>query len=207
MTLFEKLLSIQQQMKAPKSKKNTFGNYYYRSAEDILEAFKPYSDKHKVVLIISDAVELIGNRHYIKATATLHDVETCEEIETTAYARESESKKGMDESQITGVASSYARKYALNALFLLDDTKDADTDEHKAECNERARENCDQGGRISTKEIKELRDYFLQEGLEERKVLEKYKVRSIQELTPGKKEAILNPSYLAYFKQECSRGK
>jgi hypothetical protein len=124
-----KLVEIQAELKAPKNQRNTFGKYNYRSAEDILEAVKPLLKKHDAKIILSDKPILVGDWHYIEATAKF----VCgDEIEVvTAYAREPLNKKGMDESQITGTASSYARKYALNGLLLIDDTKDADTDEYK----------------------------------------------------------------------------
>lgn len=131
MNIYEKLSEIQNELKAPKGQYNKFGNYKYRSCEDILEAVKPICKKNKTTLIISDELQNIGDRYYIKATATLYDTEKEESISNTAYAREEESKKGMDGSQITGTASSYARKYALNGLFNIDDTKDADTNEYK----------------------------------------------------------------------------
>lgn len=130
MNLKEKLLKIQTELKAPKGQFNSFGGYKYRSCEDILEAVKPLLKDNKVVLTITDTVDNIGERFYIKAAAVLTDTESDESIINTAYARECEEKKGQDCSQITGTASSYARKYALNGLFLIDDTKDADTDEH-----------------------------------------------------------------------------
>lgn len=130
MNLKEKLLIIQTELKAPKGQFNSFGGYKYRSCEDILEAVKPLLAENKVILTITDTVDNIGERFYIKAAAVLTDTESDESIINTAYARESDDKKGMDGSQITGTASSYARKYALNGLFLIDDTKDADTDEH-----------------------------------------------------------------------------
>ena len=117
-------------MKAPKNLYNSFGKYKYRNAEGILEAFKPYEKEYNVMLTLTDDVVMIGTRIYVKATALLSDCESEAYIQVSAFARESEEKKGMDESQITGTASSYARKYALNGLFLLDDTKDADTDEY-----------------------------------------------------------------------------
>ena len=126
----EKLLNIQQELKAPKGQYNSFGKYKYRSCEDILEAVKPILAKYKTVLSISDEVLMVGERFYIKATATLSDAESDETISNTALAREEVEKKGQDASQITGTASSYARKYCLNGLFLIDDTKDADTDEY-----------------------------------------------------------------------------
>lgn len=123
-TLQQKLIEIQAELKAPKSQYNKFGGYNYRNCEDILEAVKPLCAKHEIVPLLSDEIVMIGDRFYIKATAKVTDGK--DEIATTAYARESKDKKGMDESQITGSASSYARKYALNGLFCIDDTKDAD---------------------------------------------------------------------------------
>ena len=131
MELFKKLIEVQKELKAPKNQRNTFGNYNYRSCEDILEALKPVLAAHDATVFISDKVVVKENCWaYIESTATFVDIETGESISTTAFAREAENKKGMDPSQITGSASSYARKYALNGLFLIDDTKDADTDEH-----------------------------------------------------------------------------
>lgn len=128
MNIYEKLLEIQNELKAPKSQYNKFGKYYYRNCEDILEAVKPLCKKHKVVLIITDDIESNSERYYVKATAKLVDVEKENSvISVNAYAREEENKKGMDGSQVTGSSSSYARKYALNGLFNIDDTKDSDT--------------------------------------------------------------------------------
>lgn len=126
----EKLLNIQQELKCNKGQYNSFGKYKYRSCEDILESVKPLLKTNKCVLTLNDELEYIGERYYIKATAIITDVETGEAISNVAYAREEETKKGMDGSQITGTSSSYARKYALNGLFAIDDTKDADTDEY-----------------------------------------------------------------------------
>lgn len=132
MSDFLKRISMaQNDLKAPKSQYNSFGKYNYRSCEDILEAAKPICRRHNIMLKLSDKVVQVGDRHYIEATATLYDIDSDAYIESTASAREADSKKGMDESQVTGTASSYARKYALNGLFNIDDTKDADTDEHK----------------------------------------------------------------------------
>lgn len=123
-----KLLEIQQRLKAPKGQYNKFGKYKYRSCEDILEAVKPILKEVGCTLTLSDEIVEKGGRFYVMATAWLRGEDTDER--TTGYARESESKAGMDASQITGTASSYARKYALNGLFCIDDTKDADTDEY-----------------------------------------------------------------------------
>ena len=127
-SIFVTLQSIQQSLVAPKGQYNSFGKYSYRSAEDILEALKPILQEHDAVLILQDGIVQIGDRYYVEATATLYAVG--ETIGTTAYAREDDSKKGMDGSQVTGAASSYARKYALNGLFMIDDNKDPDTDEY-----------------------------------------------------------------------------
>lgn len=129
--IYKKLLDIQTELKAPKGQYNSFGKYKYRSCEDILEAVKPICKEHKATLYLSDSIENVGDRYYIKAIATLYDIDDGSFTQNTAYAREEETKKGMDGSQITGTASSYARKYALNGLFCIDDTKDADTDEYK----------------------------------------------------------------------------
>lgn len=131
MSVYEKLSKVQSELKAPKGQYNSFGKYKYRSCEDILEAVKPLNAKHGVVLTVGDEVVEISNRFYVKATAVFVDIESGEKVINTALAREDDSKKGMDGSQITGTASSYARKYCLNGLFCIDDTKDADTDEYR----------------------------------------------------------------------------
>ena len=128
LALQESLVAIQSKLKAPKNQFNSFGKYHYRSAEDILEAVKPLLAEHNIVLNMSDRIELIGARYYIVSTAKVIKGE--EEIISEGRAREDESKKGMDGAQVTGTSSSYARKYALNGLFCIDDTKDADTDEY-----------------------------------------------------------------------------
>lgn len=129
MSIHQKLLKVQLKLKAPKGQYNKFGKFNYRSAEDILEAVKPLNAEQGLLLTLTDEPIFIGDWHYIKATATITDGESSHTV--TAYARESEHKKGMDHSQITGTASSYARKYALNGLYLIDDTKDADTDQYQ----------------------------------------------------------------------------
>lgn len=127
LSLREKLLVIQTELKAPKSQFNKFGNYAYRSCEDILEALKPLLKETRTVVTIGDKIEVVGNRYYVKASVWLTDLDSDKTIDINAYAREEETKKGMDGSQITGAASSYARKYALNGLFGIDDSKDSDT--------------------------------------------------------------------------------
>ena len=131
LTLHEKLMHIQHELKAPKNLRNNFGGYNYRNAESILEALKPLLVKYGATVTITDTIEDIGGRIYVKATAIIHDStsEGWEKVE--AYAREAETKKGMDDAQVTGATSSYARKYALNGLFLLDDTQDVDTEAYQ----------------------------------------------------------------------------
>ena len=136
MEIYKKLSSIQVELKATKDLYNSFGKYSYRSAESILEAMKPLLEKYKVALVINDDIVLIGDRYYVKATAKLIDGETGESVEATAFAREDESKKGQDLSQLTGSTSSYARKYAMNGLLAIDDNKDADdTNKHGKDNN------------------------------------------------------------------------
>ena len=126
MNVYEKLIAIQSELKAPKSQYNNFGKYAYRNCEDILESLKPLLKEHKSTIYISDEIVTVLERFYVKATVTFIDAETGEKIINTAYAREEEGKKGMDGSQVTGSSSSYARKYALNGMFAIDDTKDSD---------------------------------------------------------------------------------
>lgn len=127
MTTYEKLATIQQELKAPKNQFNKFGNYYYRNCEDILEAVKPLLAKYKATVLLTDSIVEFGGKNYIEAQAQFIDIESEVIIATYAFAREEDNKKGFDSSQLTGSSSTYARKYALNGLLLIDDTKDADT--------------------------------------------------------------------------------
>ena len=130
--VYKKLLAVQAELKAPKNKKNTFGNYMYRSCEDILEALKPILKEHNAIVLLSDEIKVSECLWtYIVSTATFIDCETGESVRVNAMAREEKKKKGMDPSQSTGTASSYARKYALNGLFLIDDAVDPDSDSHQ----------------------------------------------------------------------------
>ena len=131
LTLQEKLMHIQHELKAPKNLRNNFGGYNYRNAESILEALKPLLVKYGATVTITDTIEDIGGRIYVKATASFYGADSSAPVEVTAYAREAETKKGMDDAQVTGATSSYARKYALNGLFLLDDTQDVDTEAYQ----------------------------------------------------------------------------
>lgn len=129
LSFYEKLSALITELKAPKGQRNNFGKYNYRSAEDILEAVKPLANKYGLVPMLTDEIVQVGDRYYVKAKAVITDGINTEKA--SGFAREPETKKGMDESQITGTASSYARKYAMNGLYQIDDTKDADTDEYK----------------------------------------------------------------------------
>lgn len=180
--IYKKLNQIQIKLKAPKSQFNKFGNYKYRNCEDILEALKPLLNEFKTVISLKDEIIFIEGRFYVKATVTLIDSETGEAFSTSAFAREEETKKGQDGSQITGSSSSYARKYALNGLFAIDDTKDSDsTNTH---------------GKDETKTDEEKKQAFLnsKEGMIERlkeslssdklsKVLGAYNVNELWEMT------------------------
>ena len=177
MNIKEKLVKIQSELKAPKGQFNKFGNYAYRSCEDILTAFKPLGVKYNVALYISDNIKLIGDRYYVEATATLLDSESDETIDVSAYAREEENKKGQDSSQTTGSTSSYARKYALNGLFAIDDTKDSDaTNTHgvepKTEVKTKAKAD-------PTKIV----DYFDSIGVKESELLAHVGIKSVNEFT------------------------
>ena len=147
MEFWEKLVAIQSDLKAPKGQKNTFGGYRYRSCEDILEAVKPLLARESLVLNISDEIVEIGGRVYVKATAFITDGKNSQT--STAFAREADSKKGMDPSQVTGASSSYARKYALNGLFCIDDTKDPDTDEFSKQTSRTSKKDKDMPDEIS----------------------------------------------------------
>ena len=166
-------MQIQSELKAPKGQYNSFGKYKYRSCEDILEAVKPLCVKYGVILTLSDEIVQVGERYYIKATANLSK-EGCSDVSVTAYAREALDKKGMDDSQITGTASSYARKYALNGLFCIDDTKDADTDEYVKKTKAGAK------GDTSDKEAwrKKVIEAAKAKGIDMKEVAKDYKLNS-----------------------------
>lgn len=179
MNVYEKLLAVQTELKAPKGQTNSFGKYKYRSCEDILEAVKPLLKKYKAAIVISDDLILIGDRFYVEAIATFYDVENEASVKNTAFARESENKKGMDDSQVTGATSSYARKYALNGLLLIDDTKDADTDEFRNQQKDKEERKFDKDtekmkkSTISEKDQQTLRGVCEQKGLKVEQVFTK----------------------------------
>ena len=187
MNIHEKLLHVQQKLKAPKNQYNKFGDFHYRSCEDIQEALKPLLAEVKAVLLTGDEVVQIGSRFYIKATAVFRDTESPEQIINTAYAREGEEKPKMDVAQVTGSSSSYARKYALNGLFCIDDTKDPDTRNNEAPASQ-PKGNKQQGSRTQPKklnkaELDRLKSEAARTGTELSKVCERYLVNTIEELT------------------------
>lgn len=175
----KELINIQHKLKAPKGRKNSFGNYNYRSCEDILEAVKPLLAEEECTLTLSDDMVAIGERIYVKAVATIRKGD--ESVTVTAYAREAETKKGMDDSQITGTASSYARKYALNGLFLIDDTKDADTDEYANQT--KAGENIEEDRPINKTEVKTLTQLSESYKVNTADICKRYKVNKLEDLS------------------------
>lgn len=198
MTIHEKMMKIQTTLKAPKNLFNSFGNYKYRNAEGILEAVKPLLAENKLSMYISDDVQAVNDRVYVKATVSIFDIETGESVMATASAREALNKKGMDDSQITGTASSYARKYALNGIFLLDDTKDADTDENQKERTARANKQTDdnnaeaiRGMKISKIKQDTLLSLCDEMAFDINKILASYHHKSISEITEGEYQYIV----------------
>lgn len=183
MSLREKLKNIQTEVKAPKNLYNSYGNYNYRNAESICEAVKPYLSLENVSLILTDDIIAVGDRFYVKATARLLDNESDESLEVTALARESETKKGQDVSQITGTASSYARKYALNGLFLLDDTKDADTDEYQKQQAQQTQQTQQEVKKITSQQMGQLKIEMLRTGATEKYLCDFYKLDSINNMS------------------------
>ena len=185
--VYMKLVEVQSKLKAPKSQFNKFGNYAYRNCEDILEALKPLLNEVRAIINISDDVVLVGERYYIKATVKFICAESGEVIEASAMAREEENKKGMDSSQLTGSTSSYARKYALNGLFAIDDTKDSDTtNTHNKEQNKVSNNEI-----ISEAQVKRL--FVLAKGKDTDKVkgvVDKYGFKTSKDITKDKYNSI-----------------
>lgn len=189
----ERLAFVQKTLKAPKGNYNSFGKYKYRSAEDILEAVKPLCADNDLILTLSDEIVTVGTRFYVKATATIQGAIYDGSTSCTAFAREPESKKGMDESQVTGTASSYARKYALNGLFLIDDTKDADTDEYQRQTAPQSSPK-KEPEQITAEQAKAL-DGLIKGDLREKQIgwiHQHYNVKSLNELTPEAYTSLVN---------------
>ena len=185
MTILEKLQTIQTTLKAPKNLWNSFGKYKYRNAESIQEALKPLLDDTRTALTIEDEIVPVGHRFYVKATCRLYDLDTDEQVIITAYAREAEEKAGMDPAQITGAASSYARKYALNGMFLLDDTKDPDTDELKIEADakaEKQKKQPDPKSSVGEEMKKELIQLTFKAGVETKTICEQAGVKDLKDI-------------------------
>lgn len=205
-TIFQKLARIQKDLKAPKSQYNSFSSYYYRNCEDILEALKPLLDKDTII-IVNDEIVQVGDRYYVKATATITDGQG--EIHNTAYARESLDKKGMDDSQITGATSSYARKYALNGLLAIDDAKDADSHDNRPKNQPQPAQRANPAPKppttqpgptpqapkaypASEKQLKYMATLCTETGIDREKLKEEYKVTSAKELTSSQASQIIN---------------
>nr|DAG11344.1 MAG TPA: ERF superfamily protein [Caudoviricetes sp.] len=208
MNIYEKLGIIQSKLKAPKGQYNSFGKYKYRSCEDILEAVKPLLAETKTVLSVTDRMEVVGGRIYVRAEAHLSDCEDADEITTVAYAREEESKKGMDSSQVTGAASSYARKYALNGLFCIDDNKDSDSTNtgEKEKVSGRKAEPAKETEMISseaTMSIKNIIDKYPEAKLLEQ-IKARFKVNDIKSLTKEKGQKCLK-MLIDYDKQHTEK--
>lgn len=195
MNLKEKLTQIQVKLKAPKNLRNTFGNYNYRNCESILEAVKPFLDEYKVCLTVEDDIKVVGDRFYVKSIATLFDNESDEKISNIAFARESLDKKGMDASQVTGATSSYARKYSLNGLFLLDDTADTESTEFKTEAETKKKKQIKEESKemmndltkkktISQNEALTLEHMCEADSINPEYINSSYKVSNFMELTP-----------------------
>lgn len=208
MNVYEKLQAVQAGLKAPKNQYNKFGDYYYRNCEDIQEAAKPLLKEVKAALVVGDELVLIGDRYYIKATARFIDCESTDQVENTAYARESLDKKGMDSSQVTGSTSSYARKYALNGLFCIDDVKDADNQDNtdkkpaggqkqnsrsgkKQTAGPAASSGLDSEGekaaaeKIDQAKLAVIKKELERTGLEDKVVLNLFKVKRLEDITNG----------------------
>jgi hypothetical protein len=193
LSIYGKLSKIQTELKAPKGQTNAFGKYKYRSCEDIMEALKPHLAENNLAIILSDELVNIGDRYYIKASATLTNGK--EEIINTAYAREEESKKGMDSSQVTGASASYARKYALNGLLAIDDTKDSDTTNTHGKATPQTPQEATEASVtkdnplanefIGEDEINALQGEFKRTGIHEPVILKEYNLELLSEMRMG----------------------
>lgn len=207
MNIYEKLGIIQSKLKAPKGQYNSFGKYKYRSCEDILEAVKPLLAETKTVLSVTDRMEVVGDRIYVRAEAHLKDCEGLGEIVTVAYAREEESKKGMDSSQVTGAASSYARKYALNGLFCIDDNKDSDSTNAGEKVPGKKAEPAKETEMISSEtimSIKNIIDKYPEAKLADQ-IKTRFKVNDIKSLNKEKGQKCLK-MLIDYDKQHTEKG-
>lgn len=205
MTLKEKLMHIQEELKAPKNLHNNFGGYNYRNAESILEALKPLLVKYGATVTITDMIVQVGDRIYVNSTATIYDADGDAKLSVEAYAREAETKKGMDDAQVTGATSSYARKYALNGLFLLDDTEDVDSEAYQAQAKpepqkaqpkkapakkaEPKKEELKDVPPLTEEELLFLSQRYSGENLE--KLLDYFKIEDISQIEPAAGRALI----------------
>lgn len=185
-----RVTELQNELKAPKNLYNSFGKYKYRNLESICEAVKPLLTKYGMTMTISDEMRQIGTLNYIFATATLSDIDTTESVSVTGCARESYDKKGMDGSQVTGAASSYARKYAVNGLLLIDDTKDPDSDEYKKQQESDRQDEADQkkydenlAEKISISDAVTVKNLIVRYNINEEKLLKQYEIAQISDMT------------------------
>lgn len=184
MTIYEKLLTLQQKLKAPKGQYSDFGGYYYRSCEDITEAAKPLLEEVKAVLLLTDEIVTVGGRIYVKAVAKLLDAESDGVVEVNGYAREAESRPKFDVAQLTGTASSYARKYALNGLFALDDAKDADAlpPAEKPAGSQKPANNAKPAEKVTSHQLGQLQALAKQKGVAVDSIVAGYKLNSLQDM-------------------------
>lgn len=193
MGIQQKLSNVQTTLNAPKNQYNAFGKYNYRNCEDILEALKPHLKDNGLTIKFDDFIEMVGDRFYVKSVVTLTDIETGEVVQNAAYAREEESKKGMDGSQVTGASSSYARKYALNGMFCIDDNKDSDSTNKHGKDKEDTAPAINNG--INDKQIKRLYAIASKAGYDAEsikgKVKKKYN-KEIKELTKAEYDHVCN---------------
>lgn len=184
MNIYQKLAAIQQALKAPKAQFNSFGKYYYRSCEDIVEAVKPLCNEHKALLQLTDDVREVGDKVYVMATARLIDLEQDGSIESYGFAREADTKAGMDAAQITGSCSSYARKYALNGLFCIDDGKDADSLPPVDDGKDADKKNDKKAEKVTAKQVADLQTLAKQKGVSIESIVNGYKLKTLQDISP-----------------------
>lgn len=186
MGIYDKLLTLQQKLKAPKKQYSKFGGYYYRSCEDITEALKPLLTEAKAVLLLTDEIVIVGDRTYVKATAKLADIEGDGVVAVDGYAREAESRPKFDVAQLTGTASSYARKYALNGLFALDDTKDADATPPAQQPAEKP------AAKVTSQQLAQLQAMAKQKGVAIDSIVKGYKLAQLQDISTAQWAQTMN---------------
>ena len=182
--VLQKLLKVQLELKAPKNQYNEFGHFYYRSCEDILEGTKPLCEKYNCLILLTDNIKMVGDRIYVEATATFFDIDSEECIVSVACAREEDKKDKMDRSQTTGSASSYARKYALNGLFCIDDGKDADSLPPVNDGKDAGQKNNKKAEGVTAKQIADLQALAKKKGVTVETIVNGYKLKTLQDISP-----------------------